>query len=562
MLSIFPENLAELPEVPVSADSLKTWSFIVSQLETCLSSHLSCKTGIESPPSSMPSRLLSIEQRNSHTILRLIDVGQGFDKKYAALSYSWGNTQDPPPLTTARSSMEEMRDGIDHARIPSTLQDAVTVCLRLSIQFIWIDSLCIIQDDTGDWEIEASKMGDVYRNAFVTIISASTMSCHESFLGQKRDGSVALARVESQPNTFIRVRRIINRGYHLRCHEVWTESPIDPIDRRAWTLQERIMSSRSIIFTGAEVQWECHTTKACECQQETEESICEMVREGLSAPDPRITAARIWEQLIIEYTRRRLTVPQDKLPALSAIAKRLSGPLGSGYFAGIWMESFVNGLCWSTSHSFEGTPSEDEAYFPSKYVAPSVSWASVIGQIKYTNERRGAGELRWTASLQSYGIVHGSKDLFGRTAEAYIDMKAPIFNAVIIPKETRAGFSVHIPSFSTNNTSLILSTLDGPIHRVALPAIFGYTVRRYIGPIDDYEVENPAGFLNVAVYFIVIFERDSGPRWNNTTLWGLLLGQLPSRNMYERLGSVSVRLQSSTFDLKILDQHQKAIRIV
>jgi hypothetical protein len=127
---------------------------------------------------------------------------------------------------------------------------------------LWIDSLCIIQDDANDWDKESQKMGDAYQNAFVTIISVSTHSCHESFLSNMRQDSVALAR-SGPGDVCIKARRSVARGHHLRFNESYSE--VDSIDGRAWTLQERVLSNRAVVFTGAEVQWQCRASKTCEC---------------------------------------------------------------------------------------------------------------------------------------------------------------------------------------------------------------------------------------------------------------------------------------------------------
>lgn len=90
---------------------------------------------------------------------------------YAALSHVWGDVEAAPPLKTIRGNYDEMKEGIPLFRLPPNFADAVETCRRLGVQFIWIDSLCIIQDSDEDWQQEAGTMHEVYRNAEVTIVA-------------------------------------------------------------------------------------------------------------------------------------------------------------------------------------------------------------------------------------------------------------------------------------------------------------------------------------------------------------------------------------------------------
>jgi len=83
----------------------------------------------------------------------------------------WGDVKVAPPLRTLKSNYDMMKEGIDLRSLPKNFVDAAIVCARLGIQYLWIDSLCIIQDDTEDWEHEATLMHLVYRHAEVTIVA-------------------------------------------------------------------------------------------------------------------------------------------------------------------------------------------------------------------------------------------------------------------------------------------------------------------------------------------------------------------------------------------------------
>ncbi|KAK4209461.1 heterokaryon incompatibility protein-domain-containing protein, partial [Rhypophila decipiens] len=618
----FPHGLGEVKEVPESPQSPRTWAFIASHLDLCISSHIACCRGApsnESTSISLPSRLLQIDSHKagSQIKVRLVDTDPSAAAavKYAALSYSWGFTATRPPLTTTRSNLAQMRAGIDTSEMPLTLQDAITVCLRLDVSSIWIDSLCIIQDDAQDWADESRRMGTIYQNAFFTIVSASTQSCHDSFLNSRRGGSLAIARVRvgagadtdiemEHERHIVKVRRRINSGHHLRCHEVYPNSPIDPIDKRAWTLQERALSTRSIVFTGKEVQWECGASKACECDLgPVEDTIREFIRDSFDLADRKTTVWPLrdmrqvvvrddttpskslpgWEILVTEYSRRALTVDADRLPALSALASSVSPYFDdSAYFAGLWSKELLSGLCWSAWHDFTGAPS-DKSRFAKQYVAPSFSWASVIGQVTYANERVvTVGSLRWRASVAACHIRHGTHDVFGRVlSESYIDLRAPLSVVSLVKMGNNSSRkTLEVKFHSIPDPPSFLARVDGPIYRssyeVSDTRLDGttkssktelITLRRFThGHIEDYYRNgHHDDFFDVPIHFVPLFENNR-TAWDRTTIWGLLLGRRLSAepeaaNEYERIGRLSLDVRTSKFDFGRLYEQETVVRI-
>ena len=135
----------------------------------------------------LPTRLIDV----TTAIPRLIDSSQipeirmkspGGYPKYAALSYCWGTASDTAlQLKTERASEAQRRAGISTSTLTKTLGDAVSLVRALSIPYLWVDALCIVQDDISDWQRESSRMGEIYANAYVTICSLSA-SCLSSFL--------------------------------------------------------------------------------------------------------------------------------------------------------------------------------------------------------------------------------------------------------------------------------------------------------------------------------------------------------------------------------------------
>jgi hypothetical protein len=115
-----------------------------------------------------PTRLLDVQAFNEGSSdIRLIETPFS-GSPYATLSHCWGVNPDTRYQAT-QSTIRDLRDRIRYTDLPRTYRDAVSVCRSLSIRYLWIDSLCIIQDSKEDWAREAANMAYVYSNSYLTI---------------------------------------------------------------------------------------------------------------------------------------------------------------------------------------------------------------------------------------------------------------------------------------------------------------------------------------------------------------------------------------------------------
>jgi hypothetical protein len=188
------------------------------------------------------------------------------DKKkyapYVALSHCWGRRQS---CITTSETLELYKRGIPWDTIPKTFKDAMQFSLKLGVKYIWIDSLCIIQDRPSDWDIESSKMADVYQNSYLTL--AATASSGDSEGCYPEDINDANACEEHLPNDPAISRRIAVRKKLLH----WNTAPQTvfqteyPLLSRAWVFQERLLSPRVLHFCNSELIWECRQGANCEC---------------------------------------------------------------------------------------------------------------------------------------------------------------------------------------------------------------------------------------------------------------------------------------------------------
>ena len=153
-----------------SALSPQNLNMVSKWIEECTSSHAECF--LDHTNRWYPTRLIDVGSLNGEILPRLVETYHGEIRgDFAALSHMWGEMLHRPPLRAFHSNYEELKAGIPKSELPRNFLDAVSVTQKLGLQYIWIDSLCIIQDDPADWKKEATTMHEVYKWAKVTIVA-------------------------------------------------------------------------------------------------------------------------------------------------------------------------------------------------------------------------------------------------------------------------------------------------------------------------------------------------------------------------------------------------------
>lgn len=327
-------------------------------IETCNKDHEGCHSK-ETPL--LPTRVLDVGSSPSSQVVKLVETS-GQRAQYIALSHCWGESNS---FMTTRTTIEDMKSGFWPEQAPATLQDAIKVTRQLGICYLWIDSLCIIQGDTTDWEIESSRMGGIYRNAYLTIAASRAAGDSEGFLKPRPPACSALKVVSpSGDSTHI----------YLRPQESAYDSD-DPLDTRAWALQERYLSRRQLRFSKNKIIWQCQTSMWDEGDRD------DYIRRGGSGYtitrllDHPFSDVEWYFMVSFRYSKRQLSHELDRLPALSGLASIVAEHKNWRYCAGIWWEDIGYGICWVTT-----SPPPKR---PDYYIAPSWSWASVIGPITF-----------------------------------------------------------------------------------------------------------------------------------------------------------------------------------
>lgn len=221
-------------------------------LDQCIHSHQRCQQPGEENLGDVlrrvPARVLDLGPSKS-TSVNSPQLTEDFCGPYVALSHCWGNTRH---IVTEKNNIECHKNGIPLQHLPKTLQDAIIFTKGIGLRYLWIDSLCIIQDDINDWKNEAAKMADVYRNAYCTIAAAGSKDDQEGIFIKRSEQDVCVLRYNAA-NTYIAATYAEDDvAAMLELHK-------SPLSNRAWTLQERLLSQRTIHFTTSRVIWECQS---------------------------------------------------------------------------------------------------------------------------------------------------------------------------------------------------------------------------------------------------------------------------------------------------------------
>ena len=220
-------------------------------ISDCFENHERCH---ENDPTLCPTRLLDLVRFWSSGDIVLVELEKdpGENISYTTLSHCWGASTSGP-LTTTRANLASRKERIRFDELPLTFRDAVTTTRKLKIPYLWIDSLCIVQDSPSDWEKEAAKMATVYAGSVCTL----------SALGSE-DSNGGFFRVADKKRDFV-----FRYDLHLGSQRirVFPCEPNDwglagPLMKRAWTLQERELSNRILHFSRNELLWECKTLRA------------------------------------------------------------------------------------------------------------------------------------------------------------------------------------------------------------------------------------------------------------------------------------------------------------
>ena len=448
--------------------------------------------------------------------------------KYIALSHCWGQTKI---FILEEHMLETMTHGIDWLRLPRTFQDAMIVTRRLGFRYLWIDSLCIIQDSHEDWIRESKTMQNVYANCVLTIAASWGRDGSTGLFVERNPLKQQPCRLSRNAYTGVLVqprqtdfRRQGNGMEGVKGEHLYQES----LDKRAWAVQERFLPARTLSYKSFELQWDCFENHGSESWPTGLRSRAKiLVAQGLPKDwftRPENNAFREinllktrsgkfdleymgkfylhWNNILEIYTRAQLTFQSDVFAAVSGITKQIEKWTGLTNIFGMWMEFLPMDLLWEPlSPAFENTRSA---------LCPTWSWAFRIGM-----------KVRMIFAIQSMNLL--ANDNFDEHYPAVIKARILSLEPPVAAPESLMRIQIQGPVFCAK-----ILRRDGP--RVA------YTLEGR--PDVSVTVDSPGELApDEDKFFLLVVERIDPESTEQILRIGLLLARVEcEKEVYIRIG--------------------------
>ncbi|KAH7116016.1 heterokaryon incompatibility protein-domain-containing protein [Dendryphion nanum] len=341
------ERIAVQP--PILGNDAKAISdWIRIQLEVCKDLHPRCPRDDNVV---LPTRVLRITGGGDMPTVQLVETN-GINGRYCALSHCWGH-EEKRPLTTTLENFRRHTSAIPFEHLPRTFREAVLLVRSLEISFLWIDSLCIIQDSELDWRIESQKMGPLYRNAALVIAAADS-----------KDSTEGLFIANRSPNMIMTIPYLSCNGefkgfFNMLLREESEKFPFDShLSTRAWAFQESYLARRIVFFMSSDVSMMCRGGP--------------LIPESGEILDYASLQPSSWFEILGQYSKLQLTKHGDRLFALQGIVDELKSHRKDTYLSeyGVWEADLVEQLLWRRS---------DGVCVTDLPLIPSWSWAATSG---------------------------------------------------------------------------------------------------------------------------------------------------------------------------------------
>jgi hypothetical protein len=342
--------------IPRSKSTGSSDSFLLASwwLHSCLDSHKVCSRSWASPRD-FPARLLYVGHDTNSTIRVCELIAHIVEEipKYLTLSHCWGNSRKQQ-LT--RSTLKAYTRAIPAEELSCTLKDAVEITRNLGYQHVWIDSLCIIQDSATDWRTESHKMAGIYGNSQCTI---AALASDNDEGGCYRERPAFFGRLVTFPGADGDLQISHPRSRYFEREYEASGLKAAPLHRRAWVVQERALSPRTLYYGSTGLFWECREADASDYDPmglpytlRASRSAGKRIMDEIVQPINDTTREQAfhshWAVLVLLYTGCALSKSEDRQHAIKGFINPIEHKLAFTSVACLWKEYLHTELLWST----------------------------------------------------------------------------------------------------------------------------------------------------------------------------------------------------------------------
>ncbi|OAP55065.1 hypothetical protein AYL99_10765 [Fonsecaea erecta] len=395
----------------VSTASVESLDLAKQWIQDCTFNHMKCSVTSAADTTWKPTHLLDVSIRGPKGArgVKLVD-GMFVDplSEYVTLSHCWGKSKT---IRLHKGTLAALRQGVSVANLPKTFAEAALVTDRLGFRYLWIDALCIRHDSETDVLAEVSQMHRVYSEATLNIAATSSRD-DASGLIYSRNVSALQPCIVSVPFGLG-----IDEGMYKILRSTLWHDLVDssPLNKRAWAFQERCLAKRTLHFTRNELFWECQ--QMC-CSEVFPKGLPATMGPPSSRESVEFFSKKVhhqrhgnWHQLVKMYSPKKLTYSSDKLLAIEGLAKQYMAKNrlhADDYLVGLWKPQLPHALLWRVEGGRR----------PTKYRAPTWTWASIDGEVRYPEPASSAREtcieiieldMKYNPPGDNFGFVTGGR---------------------------------------------------------------------------------------------------------------------------------------------------------